>query len=264
LLIAGAIVLFSLIGYWSDTSFNPITGENQRVGGLSPEQEIALGLRSLPQMAQQFRGFSQDLVASNEVRQTGARLVNALYHRLRDQDIDPPPYPFAFHLLADRQVVNAFALPGGQIFVTEALYSRLTEPGQLAGVLGHEIGHVIQRHGAERIAQNRLMQGLVSAAGVAGGDVSSAQLAEAIAQLVSMKYNRADELESDRWGIHLMVMAGYHPEHMLEVMDILEQATSGGGPPEFMATHPKPANRREYIEKIIAEKFPQGIPAGLQ
>jgi predicted Zn-dependent protease len=78
-----------------------------------------------------------------------------------------------------------------------------------------------------------------------------------------MKYGRGDELESDRWGVELMTLAGYDPNHMIEVMDILERA-GGAAPPEILSTHPSPANRREYINKIIAEKFPYGKPDGLR
>jgi predicted Zn-dependent protease len=172
--------------------------------------------------------------------------------------------------LADRRTINAFALPGGQVFITEALYRGLSGDGQtahdgrLAGVLGHEIGHVLERHGSERLAKGSLLSGIVGAAGVAGGDINSSRMASYVANLVNMKYGRADELESDRWGIELMILAGYNPEHMTEVMDVLEASSGGGAPPEFMSTHPRPANRKAYIAAIIAEKFPDGVPTGLQ
>ena len=135
--------------------------------------------------------------------------------------------------------------------------------GRLAGVLGHEIGHVLERHGSERMAKGGLIQGIVGAAGVAGGGYQSSNMAAYVGNIVSMKYGRAAELESDRWGIELMMLAGYSPEHLLTVMDVLEATSGGGGSPEFMSTHPRPANRREYIQSIIQEKFPNGLPGGL-
>ena len=131
-------------------------------------------------------------------------------------------------------------------------------------MLGHEIGHVLERHGAQRMAKGGLIHGIVGAAGVAGGDVSSAQAAAMVGNMINMKYGRQDELESDRWGIALMVLAGYDPEHMLEVMDVLEKSSGGEAPPEFMSTHPRPENRRKHIRNIIAEEFPHGLPPGLQ
>jgi predicted Zn-dependent protease len=79
-----------------------------------------------------------------------------------------------------------------------------------------------------------------------------------------MKYGREDELESDKWGVRLMADAGYHPEAMIQVMRVLEEASGGGGTPEFLSTHPKPANRVAYIKEVIAEEFPNGVPAGLK
>ena len=258
LLIAAAIVLFSVVSYLAKGQINPITGEKQRVAE-NVNEEIMMGIQAAPQMGQP----SRDRQSSAEVREVGARLVSRLEQRLRDKGIQNP-YPFDFHLLADRSTVNAFALPGGQVFITEALFHHLEgHPGRIAGVLGHEIGHVLERHGSQRMAKGGLIQGIVGAAGVAGGGYQSANMAAYVGNIVNMKYGRDDELESDRWGIELMMLAGYSPEHLLTVMDVLERTSGGGGGPEFMSTHPRPANRREYIQSIIKEKFPNGLPSGL-
>jgi predicted Zn-dependent protease len=112
------------------------------------------------------------------------------------------------------------------------------------------------------MAKDQLFQGFVGAAGVAGGSQSSAQLASLVTQLTQMSYGRQDELESDRWGVELMAYSGFDPEEMLTVMDILETAGGANGP-EFFSTHPKPANRREYIRGIIQELFPGGVSGDL-
>lgn len=262
LIIAGVIILFSAISYLSSTSKNPITGHHQRVD-LTAEQEIEVGRSAAYEMVQQHNGLSRDTGARQHVQTVGKRLENTLYHRLQDQG-QTLPYPFDFHLLADDRVINAFALPGGQVFITQALYNRMTHEGQLAGVLGHEVGHVLERHGAERMASGRFFQRIAGAAGVAGGDISTAQLASTALNVVSMGYGRQAELESDRWGIELMTLAGYHPEHLLEVMEILKEANAGGAPPEFMSSHPKPENRQKYIREVIEERFPNGLPPGLR
>ena len=132
------IALVAIITYYGSTSENPLTGEKQRVA-LSPEQEIALGYESAPQMAAQLGGLSQNERARARVRQVGEGLVaRSLAAK--------SPYKFSFHVLADPRTVNAFALPGGPIFITEGLLRLLKSEAELAGVLGHEIGHVIARH----------------------------------------------------------------------------------------------------------------------
>lgn len=247
LMIGAAIVVFSLFRFYSKGQTNPITGKVQRVD-MTIDQEIRMGLQSAPSMGQP----SNDRRALAHVNQVGRRLVTRFEQVLysREKPVQNP-YDFEFHLLGDRRTVNAFALPGGQVFITEALYNLLENEDQLAGVLGHEIGHVIERHGSERMAKGNFIQGLVGAAGVVGGGTSSASAASYVGNMMQMKYGRGDELESDEWGIKLMLLAHYDPEQLLGVMDILEESSGGGGGPEFMSTHPRPANRKEYIKKIL-------------
>jgi predicted Zn-dependent protease len=184
-----------------------------------------------------------------------------------EQDSANTPYKFEYHLLADTQTVNAFALPGGQIFITQALFDRLETPGQLAGVLGHETGHVLARHSSEQMAKTSLVQGLATSAVIAGSDQRSGYTSAAIAQFVGefvlKSYSRKDELEADRLGVRFMARAGYDPRSMIDVMHILERASGGGRAPDFMATHPNPERRIEEIEQDINEEFPQGVPLGL-
>lgn len=267
LLIALAIAAFALISYYGNPGDeNQITGEKERVALADENQEMQLGQQAKPQMVAQHGGPSRDAAAQRRVSAIGEELLAALEREIAKNGRQNP-YQFDFTLLADPQTVNAFALPGGQVFITEALYRRLDRGGgngELAGVLGHEIGHVIERHGNERMAEQQLFQGLAAAGGVAGGDVNSQRMAQAVAQMVSMKYGRDDELESDKWGVRLLVWAGYDPRALLGVMQVLDEATGGGGPPEMMSTHPKPANRMEYIRQVIKSQFPDGLPEGLR
>jgi predicted Zn-dependent protease len=261
LAIAGMIALVSIISFYSMTTENPVTGEHQRVG-MNPDQEIALGLQAAPEMEAQHGGLAADAGARQEVDRVGERLLAAVNESTRRQG-HVNPYPFKFHLLRDPQTINAFALPGGQVFITVGLYRELETEGQLAGVLGHEIGHVLSRHGAQQLAKQQLTQGLVGAAGMAAGDQGAAQIAAQVGELVNMKYGRGAELEADKWGVKLAAQAGYDPRAMIGVMEILDRV-SQGGPPEFLSTHPKPANREEYIKEVIAKEFPNGVPQGLE
>ena len=266
LLIAAAIALFALFSYYaSPGDENQITGKRERVAMTEEADEIRLGLQAAPQMADQHGGAHRDRAAQAHVKQVGWRLLDALDRALVEQGRQNPYRDsFEFTLLADPQTVNAFALPGGQVFITAALYSQLTSEGQLAGVLAHEIGHVIERHGNKRMAKQKLFQGLAAAGGVAGGDMQSAQMAQMVTQVISMKYGREDELESDRWGVQLSALAGYDPNAMIGVMEVLDRASKGKAPPELLSTHPKPANRVAYIKEVIAREFPNGLPPGLR
>lgn len=260
--IAVAMALVALISYFGSKVYNPVTGEDQHIT-ISKEQEIAIGLQAAPELAQQFEGLDRNERAQALVDEVGQRLVaNSLA-----QESD---YPFEFHLLADDDTVNAFALPGGPVFMTRALYDQLQTEGQLAGVLAHEIVHVIARHSSERIAEMELTQGLTGAVIIATYDpdnpssARAGQLAALIGQLVNMKFGRDDELQSDEIGVQIMAEADYDPRAMIEVMRILDAASQGARPPEFFSTHPNPENRIGEIEAAIREVFPNGVPEGLQ
>ena len=262
LVIALLMVLGAFASYYGMREVNPITGEKQRVA-MSPAQEVAMGLQAAPEMADQFGGLHPDTRIQNEIQGVGARLVEQSVAR-------SSPYHFSFKVLADPETINAFALPGGPVFITAALVSRLENESQLAGVLGHEIGHVIARHSAEHMAKSRLAQLLVGAVGVAATDEEhpgrgqqAAAAAAFVSQMVSLRYGRQDELESDGLGVRLMSEAGYDPRALLAVMRILAESSKGGRQPEFLSSHPDPGNREERIKEAISKQFPQGVPAGL-
>ena len=259
----GAIfAVFGMFNYFTNVSENPITGEKQRVQ-LSPQQEIVIGRQSAPKMAAQHGNLYPDRALQDYIDAIGNQVVQS--SAAKDS-----PYPFEFHLLRDPQTVNAFALPGGQVFITAALLSRLNSEAQLAGVLGHEVGHVIGRHGAEHLAKQQLGSMLVNAVGIAASDDPSsgrqaAILAQAVNQMVNLKYGREDELESDLLGLQFMTAAGYNPTGLIELLEILNSARGdAGGQPEFLSTHPNPDNRIEQLTTIVDEEYPNGIPAQLQ
>jgi predicted Zn-dependent protease len=264
LLIALVVGAFALFRYLSSAQVNPVTGEKQRVGDISPRQEIALGLQALPSLARQYGGLSSDPQGQAVVDRVGARIVQG-------SDAAKSPYRYQFHLLDDPNTINAFALPGGQIFLTSGLMKRLRSEGEVAGVLGHEVGHVVARHGAEHIAKQQLTQGLTGAAVLATYDPNnpnsykSAAVLQAISGLINMKYGRSDELEADQLGVKLIAQAGYDPRALIGVMEVLQKAAAGKGrQPEFFSSHPNPENRVAKIKEAIAQQFPDGVPAGLE
>jgi beta-barrel assembly-enhancing protease len=251
LLALGAIVTYYL---GTERFENPVTGRVQRVA-LSPREEIALGLNAAPEMARQHGGLHPDERLQNLISGIGERLVNA------NPEINQSPYYFQFHLLADPETVNAFALPGGQVFITFGLLRLLDNEDELAGVLGHEIGHVVGRHSNEQMAKAQLSQGLVNAVVMAGGadyGMAAGQIAQFVSQLKNTSYGRDHELESDRLGVRFMKRAGNDPYALIRVMEVLKKAASGRAPPEFLSTHPDPDNRVERIKEAIRQEGSAG------
>jgi beta-barrel assembly-enhancing protease len=250
LLMGAILVIISLITYFGSQSTNPVTQDVQHIS-MSTDQEIAMGLQAAPELADQFGGLDPNQSDQQRVQEIGQRIV-------QDSPASTTPYQYAFHLLADPQTVNAFALPGGQVFITRALYDQLQTDGELASILGHETGHVVARHSAEQIAKAQLTQGLTGAAVIAACDpnnpngcVAASQMAALVGQLIGMKYSRSDETEADWLGVCFMNDSGYDPQDMVKVMQILDSLSQGQSPPEFLSTHPDPGNRILQIQADI-------------
>ncbi len=261
IVIAGVIALFSIVTYLFSTQTNTVTGQKQHIA-ISQQQEQQLGLQEAPQMAQQFGGLDPDTAAQKVVSDVGTGIQ-------AHSDAAKSPYHIQYFLLADHQTINAFALPGGPVFITRALFDKLQTRGQLAGVLGHETGHVAARHTAQQLAKQKLTAGVAGAAVVGTSDSNNyyqhAAEASAVTGLLNLKYTRDDEKEADKLGVRFMSEAGYDPRAMVGVMEILDQASSGSPRgPDFLQTHPAPQNRIPLIKDEIQREFPQGVPAGLQ
>ncbi len=267
--IKGRLILALLIAgmgwcvWMNQVEVNPVTGKKQHVA-ITPEQEIKLGLESAPQMSREMGGV---LPATNpkseEVERMGQYIV---IHSTAAKS----PWKFKFHLLADTQNVNAFALPGGQIFITLGLLDKLQTEAQLAGVLSHEIGHVIERHTAQQMATTQFGQMLVLAVGSAmgggaGGTSDPTQIANMVNQIIQLKYSRGDESQADEWGLKLMQESGFDPYAMIQVMKILKAASGGrgDGTPQIFQTHPDPDLRIQQIEAYLKANPPNpGLTEG--
>ncbi len=256
------MLLFGYITYSSSTKkvTNPFTGETVKLSkDMTPEKEVALGLQSVPEMVQQFGGEVRDPRLRNKINQIASRLLDAkekiIQKRIADghghEDFD---YPFAFHVLQDNKTINAFALPGGQVFITMALLEKLPSEDAVAGVLGHEIGHVLAWHSAKQMAKSGLLQSIMSAVAMATGNGNGAGQAvgQMVGQLMQTKYGRADESQADRIGVQLLTVAGYKPEALVDVMKVLAESMKGGArPPEILSSHPFPENRAKQIAEYI-------------
>ena len=223
----------AVAGYYGVRGYNPVRAEGARLV-VTPQQEVAIGLQAAPAMAQRYGGLSSD--------QPSQRRVDRVCHDLVEKtEARRSPYDFDCHVLADARTVDAFALPGGQVFVTSGLIERLPSDGQLAGVLGHEIGHVLARHGIERIAGARIAPGVTGAAVLAAYDPGNpasrrnAAVAALIGRLIDLRFSREEEAAADRLGVRLAAEAGYDPRGAAQAMRLLATAADGRGKRSYSA-----------------------------
>jgi len=231
----------------------PITGRSQ-LQLLSEPEETRLGLQTYREILSKSR-ISRDPVANEMVTRVGTRIAAATGRT---------DYAWEFKVIDDNRQVNAFALPGGKVAVYTGLLPVARDDAGLAAVLGHEIAHVIARHGGERISQELLVQtGLTATmAALYRGDpqtvrsVGSLLGAGAAVGLV-LPWSREQESEADHLGLIFMAKAGYDPHAALDLWHRMGEASRGSGePPEFLSTHPSHGTRLKQIEQWLPEALP--------
>ena len=244
-----AILAAMLVGGLAACMSNPTTGERQ-FNLMSMDQEIQMGRESDGQISQTM-GLYADEALQTYVSNIGLAMGAAS---------EWPDLPWTFRVIDD-DAVNAFALPGGYIYVTRGILAHFNSEAQLAGVLGHEIGHVTARHASTRISRMQMTQLGVGLAMVIEPELQKiAPLAGAGMQLLFLSYSRSDENESDELGVRYMTEMGYDPEALIGVMETLRRVSAAGGGgrlPEWQATHPHPENRQENIREHIGKLEPQ-------
>jgi len=175
-------------------------------------------------------------------------------------------YPFEFHCVNDK-AINAFALPGGYVFINRGAIEVADNEAQLAAVMAHELSHVALRHGTNQATKAQAAEGFLGiAGGIFGGSTGGAlltQLGAFAAGGVLLRYSRSAESQADVMGTQVLYDAGYDPRAMVELMRILKEAGGASRRPEFLNTHPDPGNREQAIEAEIARLYPNGVPADL-
>jgi len=227
-------------------SVNPATGK-QQLNIISESQEIQMG-READQQVTAEMGLYDDPEAQAYVARIGKELAA---HSER------PNLPWSFKVVDD-PAVNAFALPGGFVYVTRGLMTHLTNEAELVSVMGHEIGHVTARHSVNQMSKAQIANiGLIAGA-IFRPDIAQGPLGQLAGQglgLVFLKFSRDDERQADELGLRYMRGENYDPRQMAEVFKTLERVGEEAGPgakvPNWMATHPAPAERYQTVQKAI-------------
>ncbi|MBO9506285.1 MULTISPECIES: M48 family metalloprotease [Thalassospira] len=247
--LATAIGALGLIAALAGCSTNRATGEDSFTAFMSPEQEKQVGAEEHPKIVREFGGDYDEKDLQSYVTEIGNKLVAVS---------EAPDEKFTFTVL-DSQVINAFALPGGYVYITRGLAGLASNEAELAGVLAHEIGHVVARHSAQRYSRGVLTQilagGLSAALGSGAGDIVGAG-----ANAYLKSFSREHEFEADMLGVRYITRAGYDPEGMasflkkLRAHSRLQAKLAGRSPDEidqfdFMATHPRTLDRIEQAHK---------------
>ena len=233
------------VGLWLFTAcaVNPATGKRQLML-VSEGQEIQMGAQYDSQVVTSI-GVYPDPALQTYVADLGRKLAATS---------ERPNLAWTFRVVDDPSV-NAFAIPGGHVYVTRGILAHITNEAELATVMGHEIGHVTARHTAQQMTQQQL-----AGLGLAIGTIASSRIAQYAGQasqalqVLFLKFSRDDESQADQLGIRYSSRANYDSREMIHVMQMLDkiETESGGKLPEWLATHPAPANRIEHINAILA------------
>lgn len=239
------------------TGVNPVSG-NRRAYGYSWEEEKQLGQQADEQIQQQY-GVYEDEQVQAYIDSLGQVILAHSHMRRADTQAQFRDTEFTFRVL-DSPVINAFALPGGYVYVTRGLLAHQNNEAQLAMVIGHEIAHVAARHASQQAAKQQFAQlGLI--AGAIGGELAGfsagniLQLGGQAAQLLFLKYSRENEREADRLGVEYAALDGYEAgegARFFETLDRLQEQRNQSIP-SWQSTHPDPGEREQTILQLAEE-----------
>lgn len=259
-LVPALLLVLSLASGCVSTGTNPVSG-NTRAYGYSWDEEVKMGRQADEQIQGQF-GVYDDEALQEYVDEVAQDVLAESHMRRPDTPTRFRNTEFHFRVL-DSPVINAFALPGGYVYVTRGLMAHLNNEAQLAVVLGHEIAHVAARHASQQAARQQFTRGLLLGGAVAGQVAFGGNVAENVlgiggqaAQLLSLSYSRDNERESDRLGVEYAVRAGYDGAEGAAFFESLERVREQAGQsvPTWQSTHPDPGARKETIPKL-AQKW---------
>jgi predicted Zn-dependent protease len=235
-------------------AINPVTGDRQ-LALISESQEIAMGQEYDPQIVAQM-GLYPDSSLQQYVRGLGMPMARAS---------ERPDLPWTFRVLDD-PLVNAFAVPGGFIYLTRGILAHMGSEAELVGILGHEIGHVTARHSVNQMSRQQLAQLGLGVGMILRPELQQfGDLAGAGLGLLFLKYGRDAEYQSDDLGVRYMTEAGYDPRQLASVFRTLSAMSGdgeGGRPPEWASTHPFPENREDRVLASVSAAEVAGLRVG--
>ncbi len=247
------IVSFSLtltFPGWAQTEVPTLPNPGNTM--LSRQQQQQIGYQAATEVYKQMPILPDSSPETQYVRQIGKRLV-AVIPKANS-------WPFQFHVVAQKEI-NAFALPGGEMFINVGTITSAENEAELAGVMAHEMAHVYMQHSAKQMQKAQITQGLAGLAGAilgnAGGVLGTLGQTgvQITAGMVMLKYSRSDESQADEVGAMILYRAGYNPEAMADFFKKLE--AQGGSGPQFLSDHPNPGNREVAIQREIQEWPPK-------
>ena len=249
--VARALAAGSLAVGLTTCATNPATG-GRMLSLISESQELAMGREADASIVAQM-GLVEDTALQRFVSDIGMRLAKAS---------ERPNLPWTFRVVDD-PIINAFALPGGYIYVSRGILAHFNSEAELASVLGHEIGHVTARHSVQQMSKQQLAQIGLGVASVAAPRLGQfLGLATQGLELLFLKFSRDDETQADALGLRYMRRGAYDPRQMPQVYVMLERvsAASGGGRvPDWQATHPNPVDRQERLTRAVALIPPESL-----
>lgn len=242
-----SIALLLLALPLAQCAVNPATGRRE-LSFIGEGQEIQMGLEGAKAAAAQM-GIYGDSSIQRYVASLGQQVA-----RVGER----PGLPWSFAVV-DEPIVNAFALPGGPIFISRGILAHMNSEAQLVSVLGHEVGHVTAKHSVNQISKQQLLGGLLTVGMVVRPELQQyGGIASQGLGVLFLKYGRDDEIEADALGFRYMTRIGYDPREMAEMFKTLDRMSGSGtrGTPEWLSTHPDPGNRVEKTGERITEAGP--------
>ena len=254
--LAGAVLLAAAVLLTSACATNPVTGRRE-LSLVSASQEVEIGREGARDIARSI-GLYPDEGLQTYVADLGTRLAARS---------ERPDLPWSFQI-ADDAAVNAFALPGGFIFVTRGMLAHMNSEAQLVAVLGHEIGHVTARHSVRQVSRAQLTQLGLGIGYIISDDVREyGALAAAGVGLLFLKFGRDDESQADELGFGYAMNGGYDPREMVPVFETLDRVSAGSGSerlPQWLSTHPNPEGRIGRTEERIRDAALPSSPSALR
>ena len=241
---AGLIVVLSFVV--AGCAVNPVTGQ-RKLSLIGESQEIQMGAEAAGEFEQQFGGQVANEQLQQYVAELGMKLANIS---------DRPKLPWSFAVL-NSDIPNAFALPGGKVFVTAGLMNCMTNERQLASVLGHEIGHVCAKHNVDGMQRQMGVEAFKVLVQQMSGNESYGTAAQVAGTMAVLKYGRDDEFEADKLGIKYMAKAGYNPWGMVELLQFLVSLSGEEASrlEAFFQTHPPSTDRVKAAQDIVTKSY---------